>query len=218
MSAEKDENHKMSEEKAPPPPPASIVDKVLAYVDSPFKLISILVMGVVAFVGYGIWQNQSFILAAYQEQRRMPSINEDRADDAATLLFKQTDAAVVAIFKVNPILGTRVLFRLYTKEGRAKSLEGIDVGLFTSNVGNNNDVVKLMAGETPCGEYKRAQSEIGVWYIANGVGFTCRTGVPPDRTRFIGQITAGWTAEPADMENARAMMEVASSMLTKRGN
>jgi hypothetical protein len=195
----------------------SILDKILTYVDSPFKLISVLVMSIVAFVGYIFWQNQAFLIGAYQEHKKMPAIYEERVDDAASVLFKHTDAKFVAIFKVNPILGTRVLYRLYTKDGRSKTMEGIDVGLFTSNAANNNDVVKLMAGETPCSAYLRPQSELGIWYIAQGVSYTCRIAVPPDRSRFIGQITAGWGTQPENMEHIYSMMEISSTMLTKKG-
>jgi hypothetical protein len=196
----------------------STLDKVLGYVDSPFKLFAILVMGVVAFAGYFFWENQSFLIDAYKENQRMPTINEERADDAASVLFKQTDAKFVAIFKVNPMLGTRVLYRLYTKDGRSKEMDGLDVGLFSASASNNSDVVKLMAGEIPCGPYLRAQSEIGLWYMAQGVTYTCRISVPPDRTRFIGQITAGWSAQPDNHEHIVSMMTIAATMLTKRSN
>lgn len=196
--------------------PNDTLSKVLAYVDSPFKLIAILVMGVVAFTGYFVWQNQEFLLGAYKENQKLPSINEDRVEDAAGMLFKQTPAAVVAIFKVNPLFGSRVLHRAYTRDGRDKSVEGIDVGLFTSNPANNADVVRLMANETPCGEYTKPQSEVGLWYTAQGVTFTCRTSVPPDISRFVGQITVGFKSEPEDLTGTRSMMEIAATMLTKR--
>ena len=198
--------------------PNSVLDKVLGYVDSPFKLFSILVMAVVAFVGYVFWQNQAFLIGAYQEQKKMPVINEERVDDAASVLFKHTDAKFVAIFKVNPILGTRLLYRLYTKDGRSKDMEGLDVGLFTTNISNNNDVVKLMAGEIPCSQYLRPQSELGIWYISQGANYTCRISVPPDRSRFIGQITAGWEKQPDNLEHIISMMEISATMLTKRGS
>ena len=196
--------------------PNDTLSKVLAYVDSPFKLIAILVMGVMAFAGYFGWQNQEFLLGAYKENQKLPSINEDRVEDAAGMLFKQTSAAVVAVFKVNPLFGSRVLHRAYTREGRDKSVEGIDVGLFTSNPANNADVVKLMANETPCGEYTKPQSEVGLWYTAQGVAFTCRTSVPPDISRFVGQITVGFKSEPEDLTSTRSMMEIAATMLIKR--
>jgi hypothetical protein len=196
----------------------STLDKVLGYVDSPFKLFAILLMGVVAFAGYFLWQNQTFMLDAYKESKKLPEINASRSDEASAMLFKQTGAAVVAIFKVNPLFNSRVLYKAYTKDGRDKSIEDIDVGLFTQNSGNNSDVVKLMTNEIPCSEYRYAQSEVGLWYIEKGVAFTCRVSVPPDSHRFVGQVTVGWTQPPENLEQTRFMLEIASAMLTKRGN
>jgi hypothetical protein len=198
--------------------PASVIDKVLTYVDSPFKLFAILVMGVVAFAGYFLWQNQTFMLDAYKESKKLPEINTARADDASSMLLKKTNATVVAIFKVNPLFNSRVLYRAYTKDGRDKTIEDIDVGLFSQNSANNADVVKLMTNDIPCGEYRFAQSEVGLWYLEKGVGFTCRVSVPPDSHRFVGQITVGWAEQPQDIQQVKFMLEIASAMLTKRGN
>jgi hypothetical protein len=194
------------------------LDKVLGYVDSPFKLFAILIMGVVAFAGYFLWQNQEFMFDAYKESKKLPEINTSRADDASSMLFKKTGATVVAIFKVNPLFGSRVLYRAYTKDGRDKSVEDIDVGLFSQNSANNADVIKLMTNEIPCSEYRYAQSEVGLWYIEKGVGYTCRVSVPPDNHRFVGQITVGWAQQPENLEQIKFMLEIASAMLTKRGN
>lgn len=196
----------------------STLDKVLGYVDSPFKLFAILIMGVVAFAGYFLWQNQTFMMDAYKESKKLPEINAGRADEASALLFKHTGATVVAIFKVNPLFNSRVLYKAYTKDGRDKSIEDIDVGLFTNNASNNSDVVKLMTNEIPCGEYRYAQSEVGLWYIEKGVAFTCRVSIPPDSPRFVGQITVGWAQPPEDLQQTKFMLEIASTMLTKRGN
>jgi hypothetical protein len=193
----------------------SVLDRVLSYVDSPFKLFALLLMAVFAFVGYFIWQNQAFLLSAYNEQKKLPTIAEDRVEDVAAHLFKNTDATVVAIFKVNPMFGNRVLYRAYTKQGRDKALEGLDVGLFTANAANNRDVVALMAGEIPCSHYKTAQSEIGLWYIEKGMTYGCRVGVPPEPGKLVGQITVGWREEPPDPDAYRVLLQIASTMLSK---
>jgi hypothetical protein len=198
--------------------PESIVDKVLSYVDSPFKLFAIILMGVIAFSGYFLWQNQTFMLDAYKESKKLPEINTSRADDAGSMLMKKTGATVVAVFKVNPLFNSRTVYRAYTKDGRDKSIEDIDVGLFSQNSANNSDVVKLMTNEIPCGEYRYAQSEVGLWYLEKGVGYTCRVSVPPDSYRFVGQITVGWAEPPQDIQQVKFMLEIASAMLTKRGN
>jgi len=196
----------------------STLDKVLGYVDSPFKLFAILVMGIVAFAGYFLWQNQEFMFDAYKESKKLPEINTSRADEASAMLFKKTGATVVAIFRVNPLFGSRVLYKAYTKEGRDKSIEDIDVGLFSQNAANNADVIKLMTNEIPCSEYRYAQSEVGLWYLEKGVTYTCRVSVPPDSHRFVGQITVGWAQQPENLEQIKFMLEIASAMLTKRGN
>ena len=201
----------MSEEKTQ----LTVLDRVLSYVDSPFKLFAILLMAVFTFAGYFVWQNQAFLLSAYKEQQKLPTIAEDRVEDVAAHLFKNTDATVVAIFKVNPMFGNRVLYRAYTKQGRDKTLEGLDVGLFTSNAANNRDVVALMAGEIPCSHYKTAQSEIGLWYIEKGMVYGCRVGVPPEPGKLVGQITVGWREEPPDPDAYRVLLQIASTMLSR---
>jgi hypothetical protein len=70
--------------------PVTVIDKVLTYVDSPFKLFAIVLMGVLAFSGYFLWQNQEFMFDAYKESKKLPEINTSRADDASSMLLKKT--------------------------------------------------------------------------------------------------------------------------------
>ena len=193
----------------------ALVDKILAYVSSPFRLFAMVLMAVLAFAGYFVYTNQELLIGAYKESRKIPTIAEDRVEDAAAHLFKQTGALVVAIFKVNSMFGTRIVYRAYGKNGRDKTNDGLDVLLFTQNAANNADVVKLMANEIPCGEYKSAQSEMGLWYVAKGVAYTCRISVPPEPGRFVGQITVGWATQPEDMDSTRAMLQIAATMLSR---
>ena len=193
----------------------NLIDKVLAYVSSPFRLFAMVLMAVLTFSGYFVYQNQELLIGAYKESKKIPSIAEDRVEDAAAHLFKQTGAVVVAVFKVNSMFGTRILHRAYTREGREKAMDGLDVGLFTQNSTNNADVVRLMANEIPCAEYTSAQSEMGIWYIEKGVGYTCRISVPPEPGRFVGQITVGWASPPDNLEKTRAMLQIAATMLSR---
>ena len=193
----------------------SLLTQVLAYVSSPFRLFAAVLMAVLTFAGYFVYTNQELLIGAYKESKKIPSIAEDRVEDAAAHLFKQSGALVVAVFKVNSMFGTRVLYRAYGKNGRDKTNDGLDVGLFTQNAANNADVVKLMANEIPCSEYKSAQSEMGLWYIARGVSYTCRISVPPEPGRFVGQITVGWAEKPIDEEQTKAMLQIAATMLSR---
>ena len=193
----------------------SLLTQVLAYVSSPFRLFAMVLMAVLTFAGYFVYTNQELLIGAYKESKKIPSIAEDRVEDAAAHLFKQSGALVVAVFKVNSMFGTRILYRAYGKNGRDKTNDGLDVGLFSANQSNNSDIVKLLANEIPCGEYKSAQSEMGLWYIAKGVSYTCRISVPPEPGRFVGQITVGWAEKPIDEEQTKAMLQIAATMLSR---
>jgi len=187
---------------------------VLNYIDSPFKLGVVLLLAFLGFFGFFMYQHQDVMIGAYVKSKERPTMNADRFEPAARLILKSTGAEVVVIFHVDTILGRRVVERAFLADGsRYKDFDGYDVGLFTKNVANNNDVIKLMANEIPCGEYARAQSEIGLWYKSLGVNYTCRISVPPDQNQFIGQITVGWKEKPVDPE---AILPIAAIMLSRK--
>jgi len=190
-----------------------LLPQILAYVSSPFRLFALIIMAVFTFAGYFIWQNQEVMLGAYKKSKELPTMNSDRYDDASRLLFKGSNADVVVIFSVNTVIGKRIVERAYIPESRYKEFDGHDVGLFSKNLANNNDIIKMMADEIPCSEYPKAQSEIGLWYKNLGINYTCRIAVPPSNNQFIGQITVGWKEKPSDPE---AMLIIASSMLMRK--
>ncbi len=67
--------------------------KVLNYVDSPFKLFALILMAILAFAGYIVYDHRELIVGTYKEHQKLPQIAEGRVDDAATHLFKHTNAA-----------------------------------------------------------------------------------------------------------------------------
>lgn len=198
--------------------PSDTLSKVLAYVDSPFKLFAIILLAIFAFGGFIIYDSKELIIGTYKESQRLPSFVDSRVDEVVSHLFKNTDALIVVVFKVNPLFATRTVYRAYTKTGRDKTQDGLDVGLFTSSADNNQDVIALMSGDIVCSSYKTAQSEIGLWYLNQGMRFGCRISVPPDPSRFVGQITVGWEKEPSDLEQTRAMLLIGATMLTRSKN
>jgi hypothetical protein len=193
-----------------------LIPQILAYVSSPFKLFAIVVMAVLAFAGHFIYANQSFLLAAYDKNKTLLRIDVSKADDVAKLLFKETNADVIAVFEVDIMLGTRVLVRAYTKEGRDKTHDGIDVGMLSANQENNADLLSLYGGSIPCGNYSRAQSLLGFWYLQQGATFLCRSSMPTTAGLFAGQLTVGWKTPPENINKVQDMMAIAANMMIKK--
>lgn len=194
----------------------SALSSVLSYVDSPFKLAAIVVMGVLAFGGYLIYGHQDILVDAVKRDAELPKLDIARLEDMIPLMMRETSADVVAVLEVNQIRGTRTVARMYTKDGRIKAQEGNVAKLFSGIPENDRDTIALIAGETPCGEYRRAQSIVGLFYKTEGVTFMCRTSIPPERDQFVGQITLGWKEQPADLDHIRAVMGIASGAALKR--
>jgi len=189
---------------------------VLHYIDSPFKLGVVVLLAVLAFSGYFVYSNQAFLLAAYDKNKALPKIEISKADDVAKMLIKEANADIVAIFEVDIMLGTRVLVRAYTKEGRDKAHDGLDVGMLSANADNNADLLSLYGGNIPCGSYTRAQSIIGLWYIQQGAAFLCRSSMPTTPGLFAGQLTVGWKTPPENITKMQDLMGIASNMMIRK--
>lgn len=189
---------------------------VLNYIDSPFKLGVVVLLAVLGFTGYFVYANQSFLIAAYDKNKSLPKIDVSKSDDVAKLLIKEANADIVAIFEVDIMLGTRTLVRAYTKEGRDKSHDGLDVGMLSANADNNADLLSLYGGQIPCGNYTRAQSIIGLWYIQQGATFLCRSSMPTTPGLFAGQLTVGWKTPPENIAKIQDMMTIASNMMIRK--
>jgi len=191
-------------------------DSLLQYIDKPWKVVAIAFLSILAFVGYFIYANQTFLIAAYDKNKSLPKIDVSKSDDVAKLLIKEANADIVAIFEVDIMLGTRVLVRAYTKEGRDKSHDGLDVGMLSANADNNADLLSLYGGQIPCGSYTRAQSIIGLWYIQQGASFLCRSSMPTTPGLFAGQLTVGWKTPPENITKMQDMMAIASNMMIRK--
>lgn len=188
---------------------------VLKYIDSPFKLAVVVLLAALGFGGWFAWSNQEIFIGAYMRQLELPKLNSSRFDDAARLLSKSTGADLVVIMSVNSMLNTRTVDRMYLKDGtRAKEFDDKKIPLFSRSEANNRDVVSLMASEIPCSDYKTPQSELGYFYISQGITYMCRISAPPTIDAFVGQISVGWKTKPAvDPSN---FLIIAADMISKK--
>jgi hypothetical protein len=188
--------------------------KILEWVGSnPLRLVILLVIGVFGMMMWFVYTEKDAFMASYRAQQALPHMN-GKYEETTTFIMKRSDADIVAIFEVNPLLNTRKLVSFVSRgEGHLKTWDGLDVGLFTKNLNNNKDVISLMSGEIPCSAYDRPQSFLGFVYLEKGITYMCRISVPPDPSKFIGQISVGWKNKPADIDIARTIISVGSEML-----
>lgn len=190
---------------------------LLGYIgESPFRLFTVVFLCILGFAGWIVYTEKDAYLATYRAQQALPKMN-GKYEEALNFLLKNTDAEMVAFLEVNTLINTRKVVYLATRSGgRDKNNDGLEVGLFSKNYENNQDVIGLMSGKIPCSPYSKPQSLIGFVYKAYGVNYMCRISVPAEPGVFIGQISVGWKDKPEDVEAAQTAMVIASSLLFKK--
>ena len=190
---------------------------LLTYIgESPFRLFTVVFLCLLGFGGWVMYTEKDAFMASYRAQQALPKMN-GQYEEAYNFLLKNTNAEMVAILEVNTLINTRKVVYLATRNGgRDKNQDGMEVGLFSKNYDNNNDVIGLMSGKIPCSPYLRPQSLIGFVYKDYGVNFMCRISVPAEPGVFIGQISVGWKEQPENVEEMQTAMVIASSLLFKK--
>ena len=184
--------------------------------ESPFRLFTVVFLCILGFGGWIVYSEKDAFMASYRAQQAMPKMN-GKYEEAYNFLLKNTDVELVSIMEVSTLSNTRKIAFLSTRNGgRIKEYNGLDVGLFSKNYDNNNDVISLMSGKIPCSPYLKPQSLIGFTYKDNGVTFMCRISVPAEPGVFIGQISVGWKEQPTDVEAAQTALVIASALLFKK--
>ena len=191
--------------------------ELLKYIgESPFRLFTVVFLCVLGFGGWIVYSEKDAFMASYRAQQAMPKMN-GKYEEAYNFLLKNTDIELVSIMEVNTLVNTRKIAFLATRNGgKIKEFNGLDVGLFSKNYDNNNDVISLMSGKIPCSPYLKQQSLIGFTYKDNGVNYMCRISVPAEPGVFIGQISVGWKEQPTDVEAAQTALIIASALLFKK--
>ena len=190
---------------------------LLTYIgESPFRLFTVVFLCILGFGGWVVYTEKDAFMASYRAQQALPKMN-GKYEEAANFLLKNTNAEMIALLEVNTLINTRKVVYLTTRNGgRDKNNDGLEVGLFSKDYNNNNDVIGLMSGKIPCSPYLKPQSLIGFVYKDYGVNYMCRISVPAEPGVFIGQISVGWKEQPDDIEAAQTALTIASSLLFKK--
>jgi len=183
------------------PPKQDFFDKVIdliKWIDSPFKLVTVVLISFIAFAGYFAWDSRQVILSAIAakktEMKEVPAIEAI----SKNLLYDLSADVVVVL----------------SNQGRDKALEGSINALFTSIPEHNKSVITMFQGEVSCEPFVPA-SKLGDFAVKHGVTYMCRGSVPPEMGRFVGYIAVGFAVQPKDVAQVKARINLASTEMAK---
>jgi len=188
---------------------------LIEWVDSPFKLFTVILLSFLAFAGYFAWDSRQVILHAIQNQEKMPQLAQQEAlEPVAKNLLKDLDAVIVVVNKANLATNSRTTILAIGPNGREKSIEGTVTSLFNASVERNQAVVAMLNGEVLCEKFD-ASSKVGEWGAKNGVTFMCRGSIPPEIGKFAGYVAVGFKEKPEDIAALKTRINLASTDMSE---
>lgn len=188
------------------------VTDLIKWVDSPFKLLTVISLSFLAFTGYFAWDSRQVILQAIQNQDHMPQlVKQDDLVDPAKNLLKDVDGLIVLVHKANLTTNSRTTVLALNADGsREKKIEGTITSLFNASSDRNAAMVAMLNNEVLCEEFNPS-SKVGEWGVKQGVKFMCRGSIPPDPGKFAGYLAIGFKEKPEDISALKTRINLAST-------
>lgn len=209
---------------APAPKPEakkddSTIGKIIGlieWVDNPFKLFTVILLGFLAFAGYFAWDSRQVILQAITTQDKMPQLAKQESLLApARSLMKDLDGLVVLVHKANLATNSRTTVLALNSDGsREKTMEGTVTSLFNASADRNAAMVAMLNNEVLC-EAFNPSSKVGEWGVKQGVKFMCRGSIPPDMGKFAGYIAIGFKEKPEDIAALKTRINLAATDMSE---
>lgn len=204
--------------RAKPVQKQDMTDKILdliKWVDNPFKLISVILLSTIFFLGYLTWDSRQVILAAISSNSAMPQLKpHDELLPLATKLVKDVNAVGVVVNKVNLATNSRTTVLAIANGERNHKLEGVTVSLFNESPARNSDVVSMLNNEIACKPFQ-SSSPVGEWAKSQGVTYMCRGSIPNEMGKFAGYIAVGFKTEPQDLTSVKTRIILAATEMDK---
>jgi hypothetical protein len=200
------------------PVPRDITDKVLdliKWVDNPFKLVSVILLSTIFFLGYLTWDSRQVILAAISSNSTMPQLKaHEELLPLANRLVKDINAVGIVVNKVNLATNSRTTVLALANGERNHKLEGVTVSLFAASPERNADIVSMLNNEVACKPFE-SSSPVGEWAKSVGVKYMCRASIPSEIGKFAGYIAVGFKEEPRDLVSIKTRMILTATEMDK---
>lgn len=198
--------------------PKALTDKIIdliKWVDNPFKLITVILLGTLAFGGYFAWDSRQVILNAITQSSHVPKLKKiDDLQPIAERLQKDLEAATVVVYYAALAVNSRTTLLALGQSGRDKVLDGANSSLFGSDPDRNAAMISMLNGEVQCGKLV-VNGKSTEWESKQGVKFVCRGSIPPEMGSFEGYMTVGFKDEPQDLTAVKTRINLAATDMAK---
>jgi hypothetical protein len=201
-----------------PKAPSGWMDKALdlvKWVDSPFKLATVIILGLSGLIGFVAYKQQDLIIGNLTTKEKMVKLLEDeKLSSLSRDLLRDAGAETVIIHQIDLAQNLRLTRIAQSLDGRFAPLEGLKGSFFNSVGARNRASISILNGQILCEPFQ-ASSSVGDWIISRGVTYTCRGSIPPEAGNMVGYIAVGFKNEPRDLVSTKALINQAALKMLK---
>lgn len=196
----------------------SLLDRaidIIKWVDSPFKLFVVVLLGILGLSGWIVYQNQDKLVTRFVMSEHMPIlVTDERIVALSTNLIRDLRAEAVLVHEINLSSNARITRVALSQEGRYAPLEGKKGAFFSGSPARNHAAISMLNGEVLCETFE-ASSEAGEWFVSKGVIFACRGSIPPEQGSMVGYISVGFKSVPKDLTATKARINQTTRELAR---
>lgn len=197
---------------------SGVLDKaidVIKWVDSPFKLLAVILLGVFGLAGWLVYENRDKLVNKIVAYEAMPVIvSDERLFQIGQQALSDMGAETLVIYTIDLAKNTRTIKLAMSSRGRNTSIENKSASFFSSSPYRNKAAIALLTGEMFCEDFVPS-SDIGEWLVERGVKYACRASIPPEVGSMIGYATFGFSAQPRDMISVKTRINQATSSMAR---
>jgi len=189
--------------------------ELVKWIDTPWKLFEVVILGVLLFGGYFAWDSRQVILNAITQSSHVAKLKEiDALQPIAEKLQKDLEAATVMVYRAALTVNSRTTMVVLGSSGRDKSMDGMNASLFGNDLDSNAAMISMLNGEVQCGKHK-VTGKGTEWEAKQGVTFICRGSIPPEMGAFEGYTAVGFKVEPQDLTAVKTRLNLANTDMAK---
>jgi hypothetical protein len=204
--------------KVSPKQQAAALDKaidIIKWVDSPFKLVVVILLGFFGLAGFLVYQNQDKLINKVMSHEAMPMmVSDDKIVTASQALMKDLRAETIIVHEVNLSSNARITRVALSVDGRHAPLEGKKGAFFSGSPARNHAAISMLNGEVLCETFE-ASSDVGDWIISKGVTYACRGSIPPEQGSMVGYLAVGFKSPPRDITAVKTRINQTTREMAK---
>ena len=183
---------------------ADLVERVLGYVDRPWKIGAIAALAVIGIIAATAWEKRAEIAERILEGTVTPRLEPDRFPAIAQTLLAETHADAVILARVN-LAGGRVV----TVDGRRVNDPAWrpppEPRVMFASV-TPEQAVEIIAGQVVCDDVPATDHHR--IEIQLGLKRRCIVGVPPVLEVLVGALSIGWEVAPSPVLESGYKLEL----------